>query len=88
MSDVFTYILALSGVWMILLPAIVAAKLRRLKLTAGLIVLLPVYYILVSMATWTAMLDLILWPHYWAKTAHGRSRQGSSPFVMGTQNPM
>ena len=88
MSDVFTYILALSGVWMILLPAIVAAKLRRLKLTAGLIVLLPVYYILVSMATWTAMLDLILWPHYWAKTAHGRSRQGPSPFVMGTQNPM
>ena len=31
MSDVFTYILALSGVWTILLPALIAAKFRRLK---------------------------------------------------------
>jgi hypothetical protein len=59
-----------------------------LKLTAGLLVLLPVYYILVSTATWTAMLDLVLWPHYWAKTAHGRSRQGPSPLVIGTKNSM
>jgi cellulose synthase/poly-beta-1,6-N-acetylglucosamine synthase-like glycosyltransferase len=75
MSDVFTYILALAGVWTIALPAIVAAKLRRLKLTAGALALLPVYYLLVSLATWVAMLDLTLRPHYWAKTAHGRTRQ-------------
>lgn len=80
-SDVFTYILALAGVWAILLPAIVAGKLRRLKLTAGPLALLPVYYILVSLATWAAMLDLILWPHYWAKTAHGRSRQRANPLI-------
>jgi glycosyltransferase XagB len=78
MSDVFTYILALSGVWAILLPAVLAAKFRRLNLTIGLIVLFPVYYILVSAATWMAILDLTLRPHYWAKTAHGRSRQESS----------
>ena len=35
MTDVFTYILALAGVWTVVLPAIVAAKLRRLKLTAS-----------------------------------------------------
>ena len=75
MSDVFTYILALSGVWTILLPAVIAAKFRRLKVTASVLLLLPVYYLLVSVATWVAMLDLALWPHYWAKTAHGRSRQ-------------
>jgi glycosyltransferase XagB len=81
MSDVFTYILALAGVWTILLPAVVAAKLRRLKVTAGAVLLLPVYYLLVTAATWTAVLDLLLWPHYWAKTAHGRSRQAPTPLV-------
>jgi hypothetical protein len=79
------YILALSGVWTIVLPAVIAARLRRLKLTAGEIVLLPVYYIMVTAATWTALLDLLLRPHYWAKTAHGRSRQAPSPPVRRTQ---
>ena len=85
MSDVFTYFLALSGVWTIVLPAMIAANLRRLKLTMGEIVLLPVYYILVSAATWTAMVDLALWPHYWAKTAHGRSQQRPSALVRQAQ---
>ena len=85
MSDVFTYILALSGVWTILLPAVIAAKFRCLKVTTSVLALLPLYYILVSAATWAAMLDLILWPHYWAKTAHGRSRQGSGPLIRRTQ---
>jgi cellulose synthase/poly-beta-1,6-N-acetylglucosamine synthase-like glycosyltransferase len=85
MTDVFTYILALSGVWTILLPALIAAKFRRLKVTAGTLVLLPIYYLLVSAATWAAMLDLILRPHYWAKTAHGRTRQASSQLVRQAQ---
>jgi len=85
MSDVFTYILALAGVWTILLPAIIAAKLRRLKVTLSALLLLPVYYLLVTAATWAAMLDLLLRPHYWAKTAHGRSRQAPSPRVRRAQ---
>ena len=75
LSDVFTYILALAGVWTILLPAVIAAKFRRLKVTTSVLVLLPAYYILVSAATWVAVFDQGLRPHYWAKTAHGRSRQ-------------
>jgi hypothetical protein len=85
MSDVFTYILALSGVWTILLPAVIAAKFRRLNVTASVLLLLPVYYLLVSVATWVAMLDLALRPHYWAKTAHGRSRQRQTPVIRRTQ---
>ena len=85
MSDVFTYILALAGVWTILLPAVIAGKLRRLKVTASVLLLLPVYYLLVTAATWAAMLDLLLWPHYWAKTAHGRSRQAPSPLLRRAQ---
>jgi cellulose synthase/poly-beta-1,6-N-acetylglucosamine synthase-like glycosyltransferase len=88
MTDVFTYILALSGVWTILLPALVAAKFRCLKVTSSTLVLLPIYYLLVSAATWAAMLDLVLRPHYWAKTAHGRSRQRPSPLVRRAQPSM
>src|ERR1700722_4661434 len=87
MSDVFTYILALSGIWAILLPAVIAAKFRRLRVTPGVLLLLPVYYLLVSAATWTAMFDLALRPHYWAKTAHGRSRQEPTSLIRRTQLP-
>ena len=88
MSDVFTYILALSGVWTILLPAVIAAKFRRLNVPTSMFLLLPVYYLLVSVATWVAILDLALRPHYWAKTAHGRSRQGQSSLIRRTQLSM
>ena len=78
-------ILALSGVWTVLLPALVAAKFRRLKVTAITLMLLPIYYLLVSAATWMAVLDLFLRPHYWAKTAHGRSQQAPNPLVRQAQ---
>jgi cellulose synthase/poly-beta-1,6-N-acetylglucosamine synthase-like glycosyltransferase len=84
MTDLFVYLLALSGAWAMVLPAMVAAKLRGLKLTAGTLALLPLYYTLVAAATWTAILHLVLWPHYWAKTAHGRSRQKPELSEQGT----
>jgi len=73
-SDVFTYSLALAGVWTMVVPAIVAARQRGFAFAAKAIPLMPFYYILVSAAAWTAIADVILRPHYWAKTAHGRSR--------------
>jgi cellulose synthase/poly-beta-1,6-N-acetylglucosamine synthase-like glycosyltransferase len=88
MSDVFTYILALSGVWTILLPSAIAARNQRINVPTTMFLLLPVYYLLVSAATWTAILDLVLRPHYWAKTAHGRSRQGQSSLIRRTQPSM
>ena len=85
LSDVFTYILALAGVWTVLLPALIAGRLRRLRVNTSALLLLPVYYLLVTAATWAAMLDLLFRPHYWAKTAHGRSRQAPSPLVRRAQ---
>ncbi len=73
-TDVFVYILALAGIWALAVPAIVAAKLRRINLTAKIFALAPVYYVLVSLAAWAAILDLAVRPHYWAKTEHGRTR--------------
>ena len=69
-----TYILALAGIWAIVMPLFVAAKLRGFKLTSSELALLPVYYLLVTAATWAAMFHLVMWPYYWGKTDHGRSR--------------
>jgi cellulose synthase/poly-beta-1,6-N-acetylglucosamine synthase-like glycosyltransferase len=85
-TDVFVYILALAGVWAMFVPAVVAVKLRRLSVTAGALALLPVYYILLSAATWAAMFHLALWPHHWAKTAHGRARRRTTSVVVRAHN--
>ncbi len=73
-SDVFTYILALAGVWAIVLPTIVAAEQRRLRVAPRTLALMPIYYLLVSAAAWAAIFDLVVRPHHWAKTAHGRTQ--------------
>ena len=55
------------------IPAMVASRQRGFAVTARTLALMPAYYILVSAAAWTAIVDVVLRPHYWAKTAHGRS---------------
>jgi glycosyltransferase XagB len=80
--DLFTYVLALAGVWAIVIPAFVAARQRRLKVGAGALMRLPVYYLLVSAAAWAAIYDVIVRPHYWAKTAHGRTRPATRPVLL------
>ena len=39
--------------------------------------LMPVYWLLVSLASYRALLQLFLAPHLWEKTAHGHSRSAS-----------
>ncbi len=80
--DVFTYILALAGVWAIVVPAAVAAKQRGFPLTARAVLLMPAYYLLLTAAAWTAVFDLAARPHHWAKTAHGRT-----PLLAGKNAP-
>jgi hypothetical protein len=87
-TDVFVYILALAGIWSILLPAIVAAKLRKLNLDVKTLALLPVYYILISLAAWAAILDLVIRPHFWAKTEHGRTRRRTRPPATPAVRPL
>jgi cellulose synthase/poly-beta-1,6-N-acetylglucosamine synthase-like glycosyltransferase len=74
-ADVLVYLLACAGVWSIVVPAIVATSQRRLNVGVGAFALLPVYYALVSLAAWMAIVDLIVRPHFWAKTEHGRVRR-------------
>jgi cellulose synthase/poly-beta-1,6-N-acetylglucosamine synthase-like glycosyltransferase len=72
-ADVLIYLLALAGVWSILVPALVAARQRGVRLPLGTLILLPVYYLLVTAAAWAAIAELVVRPHHWSKTAHGRT---------------
>jgi len=41
--------------------------------------LVPVYWLLVSLAAWLALLELVAAPFYWAKTRHGLTRFRAAP---------
>ena len=43
------------------------------------LLLLPVYWLLISTAAWLALWDFIRRPHHWRKTAHGRFLLPGSP---------
>jgi hypothetical protein len=47
---------------------------RRLLGLAPWLVLLPVYWLLLSVAAWWALIDLLANPYHWAKTSHGHAR--------------
>ncbi len=72
LADVFTYILMLMGFQVVALPALVAMRKRGLRDYGRALALMPVYYALVSAATWVALYELIVRPFHWHKTAHGR----------------
>ena len=63
-----------SGLVSMIVPAILGA--RRLKMHSLLVMVpgLPFYYLLVSMAAWRGLCELITNPHYWNKTDHGLAR--------------
>ncbi len=74
LADVYTYILTLTGVQAIILPALVAMRKRGMRQYGRALLLTPIYYACVSAATWVALYDLIVRPFHWHKTAHGRPR--------------
>jgi len=52
----------------------VAIRRRGLATRDGVLALAPIYYVLISAASWVALFDLAIRPFYWAKTEHGRAR--------------
>lgn len=57
-----------------LLPILIGAQKRKLKDKLYLVPLLPLYYGLISLATWKALLELLSHPFFWAKTEHGLAK--------------
>jgi cellulose synthase/poly-beta-1,6-N-acetylglucosamine synthase-like glycosyltransferase len=84
LADVYTYILTLTGVQAVILPALVAMRRRGMREYARALIYMPLYYLLVSAATWVALYELIVRPFHWHKTAHGRPKAPAAPRIAGT----
>jgi cellulose synthase/poly-beta-1,6-N-acetylglucosamine synthase-like glycosyltransferase len=74
LADVYTYILTLTGIQAVILPALVAMRRRGMRDYGRALLYMPLYYLLVSAATWVALYELIVRPFHWHKTAHGRPK--------------
>jgi cellulose synthase/poly-beta-1,6-N-acetylglucosamine synthase-like glycosyltransferase len=74
LADVYTYILTLTGIQALILPALVGMRRRGMRGYGRALLLMAPYYLLVSAATWVALFELIVRPFHWHKTAHGRPK--------------
>ncbi|MBD2748530.1 glycosyltransferase [Microvirga sp. BT688] len=66
--------LFVSGLASVLIPACVALHRRKLWRLLPWILLLPLYYGLVSVAAWRGLWELAIAPFRWNKTSHGLAR--------------
>jgi glycosyltransferase XagB len=86
MQDMILRTLALglfgSGLFSMIVPALLGAYRRRVRSLWLMVPLLPFYYLLVSLAAWRALYELIVAPFHWNKTDHGLAR--SSHYTAGT----
>jgi hypothetical protein len=77
-----TSVLALTGLAAILVPNLLALRARGWLTLCRSLPLLPVYYCLVSLAAWAALIDLARRPFHWGKTEHGLTR-ATAPAGLG-----
>jgi glycosyltransferase XagB len=73
------------GAGSILWLALLGMNRRRLMKLWPFLPLVPLYYLLASVAAWMALYDLISRPYHWHKTEHGlakTTRQASQPGVI------
>lgn len=68
------FVIFAAGLCAMLLPPLVALSRRRLLRLAPWLVLLPVYYVLMSVAAWRAIWEILRKPDQWNKTEHGLAR--------------
>ena len=62
--------LFLANFWFVLAGAAVCVKVRQWKLLPAAL-LMPFYWVLISLAAWKGCLQLVSKPFYWEKTRHG-----------------
>lgn len=75
-----------AGVFSMVLPALLGAQRRGLVRLWLMLPLLPFYYLLVSLAAWRALYELVVSPFHWNKTDHGLAR--SSHYGAGTSGAL
>ncbi|MFO1149513.1 MAG: glycosyltransferase family 2 protein [Alsobacter sp.] len=64
----------LLGVVTVIRGRLMGSARRGLPFRLSDLLLMPVYFLLVSLAAWRAVWELITAPHHWSKTQHGVSR--------------
>jgi cellulose synthase/poly-beta-1,6-N-acetylglucosamine synthase-like glycosyltransferase len=67
-----------SGAASIFIPALIGLHRRRLWRLLPWVMLLPLYYALVSLAGWRGLWELATAPFHWNKTSHGLARTSRS----------
>lgn len=64
------------------------AGIARARVSSWWILLFPLYWLLISLAAWRAMIQLVSAPHYWEKTDHpGAARQTPLPISGRAESP-
>jgi glycosyltransferase XagB len=69
----------LSGYIASVVPCVIGLRRRGLLRNAWVIVLVPLHWLLLSLAAWRALYQLIRDPHRWEKTEHGLARTSRAP---------
>jgi hypothetical protein len=54
--------------------AVIGLRRRRLLSCAWVLLLMPLYWLMLSLAAWRAVIQLIRDPYRWEKTEHGLAR--------------
>jgi cellulose synthase/poly-beta-1,6-N-acetylglucosamine synthase-like glycosyltransferase len=73
-SDAAAFGIAVVGIAALVAPVQSARQERGLRLSPVMVVAVPAYLLLISLAAWMAVIDLIRSPTYWHKTEHGLAR--------------
>lgn len=71
----FSLAVMLCGVLAFLLPAVVGLAHRKRLRLLWLLPLSPLYFLMLTLAAWCGLYDLITDPSHWRKTAHGLSQR-------------
>lgn len=66
--------LVTAGFVAIYAPAVIGARRRKLLDLRPWMILLPLYYLLISLATWAALFEYVRVPFRWNKTMHSKAR--------------
>jgi hypothetical protein len=76
-ASALAYTTLITGYGAAALSAAVGCARRRLPVRLTTLATIPLYWLLLSVAAWRALVDLLRRPHFWCKTEHGVSRRGA-----------
>lgn len=82
-DNAMAFVLMFAGCHAILLPVVLAMHTRGLQPFYRYLPLLPVYYGLISLAAWAALVDFAWQPFHWSKTRHGLARSSTYAANLG-----